>query len=149
MKTTEAIMEEINWRVIDNRLREEQRSLHDIGCLEVERDKRRNKLYKLVKPLAMMIPEPKAEEIMDVAGREEPAYRPPPTTQEGLRKQAEGQKQRKEELEVAFALNWATAEPETVERIVDNCWKLEDAGGELWEQCEHLRDLILKGQMPQ
>jgi hypothetical protein len=69
MKTTEAIMEDINWRVIDNRLREEQPNLHDMECLEIERNKRRDKLYKLVKRLAAMIPEPKAEEIMDVAGR--------------------------------------------------------------------------------
>jgi hypothetical protein len=98
----------------------------------------------------MMIPEPKAEEIIDVAGREEPAYKPPPTTQEGLRKQAERQDRRKEELEVAFALNWATAEPATVERVVEGCWKPEDTGGnELWDQCERIRDLILKDQMPQ
>jgi hypothetical protein len=55
-------------------------------CLEIERDKRKGKLYKLVKRLAAMIPEPKAEEIMDVAGREGPEYKPPPTTQEWLRK---------------------------------------------------------------
>jgi hypothetical protein len=142
MKTTEAIMEEINWRVIDNRLHDEPRNLHDMGCLEVERDKRKNKLYKLIKRLAAMIPEPKAEEIMDVAGREEPEYKPPPTTQEGLRKQAERQKQRKEELEMASSLNWANAEPATLDKIVDNCWKMEETGRELWEQCERLRDLI-------
>jgi hypothetical protein len=57
MKTIEAIMEEINWRVTDNRLQDEPRSLHDIGCLAIECDRRRDKLYKPVKRLTVTFEE--------------------------------------------------------------------------------------------
>jgi hypothetical protein len=41
-------MDKINWRVIDNKLTDERRSLHQEGCLQIERDKRRNRLYRLI-----------------------------------------------------------------------------------------------------
>jgi hypothetical protein len=39
-------MDEINWRVIDNKLKDKLRGLRDQVCLEAERDKRRDRLYK-------------------------------------------------------------------------------------------------------
>jgi hypothetical protein len=84
-RITEAIMDENNWRIIDNRLKDEVRGLHDQGCLAEERDKRRDRLYKMVMHLKEILPEPKTEEAASVIGREKPADKPPTTTQEGLR----------------------------------------------------------------
>jgi hypothetical protein len=122
MKTPEWTMEEINWRVIDNRLKDEPRNLHDMGCLAVERDKRRDKLYKLILKLKSMIPEPKIEEMASVGGRDKPVDKPPPTTQEGLRKMAEKRERRKEELEIAFNMNWSVTGPKVIEKIAGS-WK--------------------------
>jgi hypothetical protein len=69
-----------------------------------------------------MLPEPKAEEIANVAGREEPEEKLP-TTQEGLRKRAEKRQRRKEALEGAFNLNWSVTGHEVIEKVVDQCWK--------------------------
>jgi hypothetical protein len=119
MKTAEWITNEINWRVIDHRLKDEPRNLRDMGCLAVERDKRRDKLHKLVLRLKSLIPEPRIEETASVVGSDELVNKPPPITQKGLRKQAEKQQRRKEELELAFNLNWTVTEPEVIEKLVD------------------------------
>jgi hypothetical protein len=147
-KTTEWIMDEINWRAIDNKLKDEVRGLHEEGSFDVERDKRRDRMHKLVMRLKEILPEPKIEEAASVIGRDEPEYRPPPTTQESLRKLAETTQRREVELELAFNLNWTVTEPAVIARVVDECWKLEETGRDLWNLCEKLREMILDDRMP-
>jgi hypothetical protein len=48
LRTTEWTLDEIKWRVIANRPKDEQRRLHDEGCLQIERDKRRSRLHRLI-----------------------------------------------------------------------------------------------------
>jgi hypothetical protein len=55
-KTMEWIMDEINWCVIDNNLKDQLRGPHDQGCLDVERDKRRDRPDKLVMCLKEILP---------------------------------------------------------------------------------------------
>jgi hypothetical protein len=148
LRVTEAIMDEINSRVIDDKLKDEVRGFHDQGCPEAERDERRDRPYKLVMHLKKILPEPKAAEVASVVGREEPEDKPPPTTQEELRKWPEKTQRRKEELELAFNLNWTVTELETIIKVVDECWTLEETRGPPWEQCAKLRELILGGCMP-
>jgi hypothetical protein len=71
-----------------------------------------------------------------------PADKPHPTTAKGLRKEAEWKRIWNEDLEVAFNLNWTVTEPEVVDKVVDDVWKLEETGG------EKLRGMILDGRMP-
>jgi hypothetical protein len=81
-------------------------------------------------------------------GTRETGREPPSTTQEGLRKQAEQQQRRKKELELAFNLNWTAMEPEIIEKVVHQCWQLEETCGDLWNQCEKLREMECDGRMP-
>jgi hypothetical protein len=127
-RVTEAIINEIDWRVIDNKLKDEVRGLHDQGCLDAERDKRRGRLYKLVTHLKAILPESKTEEVQSVIDRNEPEDKPPPTAQEGLRKLAEQTQRWREELDLAFNLNWTVTEPETVNKVVDKCRNREEIG---------------------
>jgi hypothetical protein len=39
LQTTDFVTEELNWRVIDNRMKEQQMSAHDALVLEIERGK--------------------------------------------------------------------------------------------------------------
>jgi hypothetical protein len=89
LPTTEWILDEINWRVAHDRVKDEMRGVHDHGCLDAERAKGRSRLYKLVMRLRKYIPEPTHERDAWSIGREERVDRPPPTTGEGLWKLAE------------------------------------------------------------
>jgi hypothetical protein len=94
------------------------------------------------------LPEPSHVDQACVAGRDEPEEKPPPNTQEGLRKLAEQRQPRQEKNNLAFTLNWSVTEPEEIDKVVDQCWQLEETGRDLWNQCEKLRELILAGVMP-
>jgi hypothetical protein len=63
-------MDEIDWREINNKLKDEIKGLHAQGCLDAERHKRRDGSYKLVMHLKEILPGPKTEEIASVIGRE-------------------------------------------------------------------------------
>jgi hypothetical protein len=102
----------------------------------------------MVMHLKSILPEPRTEEVASVIGHEEPEDKPPPTTQEGLRKLAERTQMRKDELYLAFDLNWTMTEPELIKKVVDENWCLEETGRPLWEQCAKLRELILDERMP-
>jgi hypothetical protein len=56
-------MDEINWRVIDDKLKGEVRGPHDQGCLDFELAKRRDRMCKPVMRLKEILPEPKCEEV--------------------------------------------------------------------------------------
>jgi hypothetical protein len=45
LQTTEWVMQEITWRVIDNRLKDQPMSAHDAMVLEIERGRRRDRLH--------------------------------------------------------------------------------------------------------
>jgi hypothetical protein len=51
-------MEEINWRVIDNRLKDEMKSPHEAMVLEIERGRKRDRLYKSIVGIKEILPEP-------------------------------------------------------------------------------------------
>jgi hypothetical protein len=80
-------------------------------------------------------------------GHDEPEDKPPSTTQKGLRNLVEQTQRRKEELKLAFNLNWTLTEPEVIAKVVDECWQLEETGRDLWNQCEKLRVMILDNRM--
>jgi hypothetical protein len=71
VQTTEWIMEELKWRVIDNRLKDMPMSPHDALVLEIERGKRRDRLYAGVVKLLHSVPEPVEEDKRCMAGIEE------------------------------------------------------------------------------
>jgi hypothetical protein len=71
VQTTDFVMEELNWRVIDNRMKGEQMSAHDALVLEIERGKHRDRLYKEITKLMHAVPEPTDEEHRSVIGLEE------------------------------------------------------------------------------
>jgi hypothetical protein len=55
--------------------------------------------------------------------------------------------ERKEKIAVATYLNWGVNDPNAVENVLVENWERTEVGGELWAQCEKLRELILGGRM--
>jgi hypothetical protein len=51
-------------------------------------------------------------------------------------------------LAVATFLHWGNPDPNIVEKVLVENWERTDVGGELWMQCEKLRELILGDRMP-
>jgi hypothetical protein len=149
LQTTDFVMEELNWRVIHNRMKGQQMSAHDALVLEIERGRHLDRLYKGITKLMHSVPEPIDEERRSAAGLEdEPPEERHPKTPEGLARLLKQKEERKEELAVATYLNWANPDPNIVEKVLVENWERTEVGGELWQQCEKLRELILGGRMP-
>jgi hypothetical protein len=95
------------------------------------------------------VPEPIDEEHRSVVGlEEEPAEESRPKTPEALARLLKQKDERKEELAVATYLNWANTDPNIVEKVLVENWERTEVGGELWQQCEKIRELILGDRMP-
>jgi hypothetical protein len=143
------VMEEINWRAIDDRMKEQQMSAHDALVLEIERGKHRDRLYKGITKLMHSVPEPIDEERRSAAGLEdEPPEERHLKTPEGIARLLKQKDERKEELAIATYLNWANPDPNIVEKVLVETWERTEVGGELWQQCEKLQELILGDRIP-
>jgi hypothetical protein len=119
LQTTDFVMEELNWRVIDNRTKGQQMSAHDALVLEIQRGKHRDRLYKGITKLMHAVPEPIDEEHRSIAGLEdEPPEEKQPKTPEGLARLLKQKEERKEELAVATFLNWGNPDPNIVEKVL-------------------------------
>jgi hypothetical protein len=130
-------------------LKEQQMSAHDALVLEIERGKHRDRLYKGITKLMHSVPEPIDEEHRSTVGlEEEPAEESRPKTPEALARLLKQKDERKEELAVATYLNWANTDPNVVEKVLVENWERTEVGGELWKQCEKIRELILGDRMP-
>jgi hypothetical protein len=106
-------MEEINWRVIDNRLKDEPRTPHGDLVLQMERSRRREKLYKNICRLEERLPEPTNEEDQVSIGQDAPEDKHP-NTAEGLAKWQRHKEMRRKKMNLAFNLNWAVTEPKVI-----------------------------------
>jgi hypothetical protein len=147
LQFTEQIMEEINWRVIDNGLKDEVKSPHEAMELEIERGKRRDHLYTTVVALTEILLEPGNEENHCSIARGEPEEKMP-TTVDGMEKPNRPKELRHEELDVSFNLNWAVTHKNVVEQVIAGNWMMTKTGSSLWIQCEKLRELILSDRTP-
>jgi hypothetical protein len=151
LQTTDSIMEELNWRVIDNRLKEQTLSEHDSEVLAIERGKHRDRLHKGIMKLKESVPGPIDEDAHCTTGIEEEPDDEPKTlpTADGLAQLMKKKEERREEIAMATYLNWSVSDPNVVENVLIENWERTEVGGELWMKCEKLRELILGDRMPE
>jgi hypothetical protein len=149
LQTTDWEMEEINWRVIDNRLKNQPMSAYDALVLQIERGKHRDKLCASTTKLMNSVPELIDEDKHCTAGiHKEPEEEKKPRIPEGVARLMKQKEDRKEEIAVATYPNWGISDSNTVERVLAENWERAEVGGELWMQCEELCELILGDLMP-